>query len=179
MSYLPSRPNATLMDAFQAMPGIAAPLHQMSQALMRGPSPFTDGERELIAVHVSQANACEFCRDSHAAAARGLGVEDAVVDRVAAGEAAAVPDRLRPVLAYAGKLNRTPQSVTQADVDAILAAGWDETAVQHAALVCGLFNLMNRWVEGLGIASDPRTVTLAGQMLAGEGYSGIARRFGR
>jgi hypothetical protein len=39
----------------------------------------------------------------------------------------------------------------------MLAAGWAEQALHDAVAVCGLFNMMNRLVEGLGIT-------------AGEGY---------
>ncbi len=174
MTYLPSQPNATLIDAFKADPDIAEPLHQFAQALMRGPSPFTPGERELIAIRVSQANGCAYCRESHTAAARELGIADSLLEAVTRA-APEVPDKLAPVLAYVDRLNRAPESVSQADVDAILAAGWDESAVRHAAIVCGFFNLMNRWVAGLGIESDPRTVALAGRMLAGEGYAAVSK----
>ncbi|QBQ54323.1 hypothetical protein [Nitrosococcus wardiae] len=58
-------------------------------------------------------------------------------------------------------------------MDAVLEAGWDETALCHAALVCGFFNLMNRWVEGLGLPTDPEMVQLAGKMLHEQGYQGV------
>jgi len=37
-------------------------------------------------------------------------------------------------------------SITKIDADAVLAAGWDETALYHAVAVT-----MNRLVEGAGI----------------------------
>lgn len=176
MSYLPSNPNANLLDAFKANPDIARPLHDFAEALMRGDSPFTAAERELIAARVSHANGCAFCRDSHAAAARGLGGDaQALQDAIEAPVPAGVSEAMRPVLAYVDKLNRAPAEVSRADVDAILQAGWDERAVHHAALVCGFFNLMNRWVEGLGIESDPDVVAMAGRQLSAEGYAFINR----
>jgi hypothetical protein len=33
----------------------------------------------------------------------------------------------------------------------VLIAGWDERALHDAASICGLFNLMNRIVDGLGL----------------------------
>ncbi len=38
MSYLPSAPNATLLDAYTAHPEMAKPLHELAEALMRGRS---------------------------------------------------------------------------------------------------------------------------------------------
>src|SRR6188474_469777 len=58
-------------------------LYALAQVLLRGDSPLTPAERELIATHVSARNNCLFCRDSHAAAARELfGEQQDVVDCV-------------------------------------------------------------------------------------------------
>lgn len=62
---------------------------------------------------------------------------------------------MRPVLRYAQKLTEQPNSVTKTDADAVLAAGWDETALFHVVAVTALFDFMNRLVEGLGIELDP------------------------
>jgi len=168
MSYLPSAPDATLLDCFKRQPTLAAPLHEFAENLMRGPSPFTALQRERIAAYVSHYNGCEFCRDSHNEVVRHLGGSPEPL-----AEAADAEDPMQPVLAYVDRLNRYPAAVSQADVDAVLAAGWDETAVEHAALVCGFFNLMNRWVDGLGIPSDPEVVRMAGSMLHTKGYGAI------
>jgi hypothetical protein len=39
---------------------LGGPLRQMVQEVMRGPSAWSIGDRELMAAYVSQANACEF-----------------------------------------------------------------------------------------------------------------------
>ena len=51
-------------------------LYALAQALLRGDSPLTEAERELIAAYVSSRNECKFCTDSHAAAARYLFKDD-------------------------------------------------------------------------------------------------------
>src|SRR5271165_1925817 len=57
MSWLKSLPsNSRLFEVFQAFPETARPLIEYHEALMRGPSPFTVGERELIAAYVSGLN---------------------------------------------------------------------------------------------------------------------------
>jgi uncharacterized peroxidase-related enzyme len=174
MSFLPSMPKASLLDVFKAYPELAAPIHEFAEALMRGPSPFSEGERELIAAYVSSMNHCEYCRNSHTAVAERFGVASELVDDLLRDvETAAVPERLRPVMGYVKKLNDAPGEVGEADVRAILEVGWDETAVVHAALVCGHFNLMNRWVDGLGIESRPQMVRMASEQLHARGYQGV------
>ena len=86
------------------------------------------------------------------------------------------PENLRPVLAYARKLTLRPSSVGQTDIDAILEAGWSETALVHLANVVGLANLFNRIVEGLGVPNDPDMVAMGGKMMAEDGYMPIIER---
>ncbi len=174
MSYLPSAPNATLLDAFTAYPEIAKPLHDLAEVLMRGPSALGAGERELIGAYVSALNGCAFCRDAHLAAAERFGIDPAVLDQLLAGiEEANVAPGLKPLLRYLRKLNAAPAEIARADVDAVLAAGWDERTLIQATSVCGLFNLMNRIVEGLGIEADPKVAAMAGRMLYETGYGGL------
>ncbi|MGH4017277.1 MAG: hypothetical protein ACRDSL_25785 [Pseudonocardiaceae bacterium] len=62
MTHLPSLPeNATLLDVFRAYPDTARPLLDYHQVLLRGPSPLTVAERELIAAYVSGLNVCGYC----------------------------------------------------------------------------------------------------------------------
>jgi hypothetical protein len=53
---------------------------------------------------------------------------------------------MKPVLRYAEKLTHDPGAIRRADTEAILAAGWEEAAIYHAAAVTALFNFMNRLV---------------------------------
>ncbi len=174
MSYLPSAPNATLLDAFTAYPEIAKPLHDLAEVLMRGPSALGAGERELIGAYVSALNGCAFCRDAHLAAAECFGIDPGLLDQLLAGiEEANVGAHLKPVFGYVRKLNRAPGEVARADAEAVLAAGWPERTLIQAAGICGLFNLMNRIVEGLGIESDPKAAAMAGRMLHEKGYAAL------
>ena len=45
----------------------------------------------------------------------------------------------------------TPARVTQSDVDAVFAAGWDEQSVHQAICVCARFSMMNRLTLGHGL----------------------------
>ena len=81
-------------------------LYALAQVLLRGESPLTAAERELIAAYVSSRNACMFCMSSHAAVARYLfkdqkGVVDIVLDDY---HTAPISEKLKALLNIAGKV---------------------------------------------------------------------------
>jgi hypothetical protein len=86
---------------------------------------------------------------------------------------AEVPEPMKPLLRYVGKLTLTPAKITGADAEAVLAAGWQEQALHDAVAVCGLFNMMNRLVDGLGITAGQEYFRLASRRLADTGYAGL------
>lgn len=173
MSYLANLPS--LMAVFAAYPELARPLLDLGEAIMRSPAPLSAGERELLAAYVSALNGCKFCQESHESCAVRFGQ--------AAGQAARlVTDfesvtlsnpKLQPILHYARKLTAAPATATQEDIDAILAAGWQEAAIVYANLVCGFFGQLNRLVEGLGIPADAQASLLAGRALHEGGYPSV------
>ena len=62
MPYLSSLPaDGVLLDLFRQYPETAKPLLDYHELVMRGPLPFTVGERELIAAYVSGLNDCQYC----------------------------------------------------------------------------------------------------------------------
>ena len=173
MPFLPSMPKgSSLINLFKAFPETSKPLIEYHEVLLRGPSPFSESERELIAAYVSGLNRCRYCHGVHSATAELLGVPaqtiDGLIDNV---ETAPVSEKMRSVLRYALKLTRDPRGVSQADADAIFAAGWDETALYHTVAVTALFNFVNRLVEGMGIELDRAYVKPASERLAKGGYS--------
>jgi uncharacterized peroxidase-related enzyme len=144
---------------------------------MRGPSPLTPGERELIAAFVSGVNTCWYCHGAHSLVARAFGVDDAKLqtslDNI---EAAPIDERLKPVLRYVRKLTETPSRMTAADAAAVYDAGWNDEALLHAIAVCAYFNNMNRLVEGAGIVGTPEEYSVAAQRLVEHSYLRGAER---
>ncbi len=177
MSYLSSLPDdAVLMDVFKLHPETSRPLLDYHEVVMRGPSPFSVAERELIAAYVSGVNSCGYCHGVHTVTAEACGIEAGVAPAAVADlDAAPVPDKMRPVLRYVGKLTRSPAAVTRADAEEVLSAGWDEDALHSAVMVCALFNFMNRMVEGHGITAGVDYFATSGQRLKEVGYAGLNR----
>ncbi|MBM3678936.1 MAG: peroxidase-related enzyme [Actinobacteria bacterium] len=124
--------------------------------LMKGDSGLTKAEREMIAVVVSVANSCSYCIAAHSAALRKLTKDEALSDQIAADHRqAAITDRMKAALDYAIKLTRQIESVEEADVEALRAAGWTDEDVMDIAEVTAIFNFSNRLASGLGWAPNP------------------------
>ncbi len=169
VKYLPE--NAAISDVFLNRPQTYVHLARFSEAVLRGPSPLSVAERELIAAYCSALNACRFCVGVHAAAATAFGIDGALVDRLVEDPArAAVDDKLKPILAFVKKLTRSPSRVIQADADAVVAAGWEEDALHDAIAVCSLFNMYNRIVEGHGITGADKPFEVIAGFLKDHGY---------
>jgi uncharacterized peroxidase-related enzyme len=160
---------------FRAYPDTARPLLDYHELVMRGPSPFTVAERELIAAYVSGVNECGYCHGVHTATAEAFGIPEGLLEALLADlDTAPVDEKIRAVLRYVGKLTTAPARLTDDDAAAVLAAGWDERALHDAVIVCALFNFMNRMVNGLGIKADESYFALSGKRLRDVGYTGLA-----
>jgi len=57
--------NASLADLRSLFADLTDKLRPYAEHLMRGPSPFTPAERELIAAYVSGVNSCRYCHGVH------------------------------------------------------------------------------------------------------------------
>ena len=159
--------------------GTGRPLLEFHEVLLRGDSPFTVHERELMAAYVSGVNACQYCCGAHTAAAKEFGVPEILITALIENiETAQVSKKLKPVLAYIRKLTLTPTKMTPKDADAVYAEGWNERALYDAVQVCCLYNFMNRFVEGLGLTQRPDQFPMEGRLIKEGGYAGMAKAFG-
>lgn len=160
---------------FKTYPDIYAPWLQTSQALMNGPSPLSPGEREMIAAYVVGLAKCRYAYVAHTAAAYAWGIKDGLIDELLADlDKADVAPKFRPLLAYARKLTLAPSEVTQADADAVFAAGWDEKALHDAIAVTARMNFMARLVQGHGFVpmTQERAKAQAAERMA-RGYKDL------
>ena len=160
MPFLKSLPeNAGPPVVFKRYPDVYGPFSEMSQAMMNGPSPFTPAQREIILAFAAGCMGCGFVLTGHSEAAYAWGVERGMLDRLLEDiETTPVDDDFKPVLHFVQKLAATPDDVTQAHVDAILAAGWDEQAVQDATGITARAAFMHRLVAGHGFNPLDREV---------------------
>jgi uncharacterized peroxidase-related enzyme len=143
------------------------PFLRFAHAVLRGPSTWSAGERELFAAVISRANSCGFCVGTHGEIAeRELGRD--VMARLDAGtftpRAAATADFLEA-------LTREPEAVSPTDVERAHAAGADDDALAEAVYVAFLFNTMNRVADALGFEHhSDRDRRRGAEMLRRRGY---------
>jgi uncharacterized peroxidase-related enzyme len=173
MAYLPSfPPDAGVRHILQINKPVGRHLISLHDALMRADSPLSPGQHELIAAYVSGLNACSYCFGVHAETARAFGLPEGTLESLLADvDTAPVEDRMKPLLRYARKLTLQPAKMTQADADAVFAAGWSERALHDAVLTCCLFNFMNRLLEGHGCKGSPELFAVRGPALQRDGYT--------
>ncbi len=152
MPFLKSLPDdAGPANVFSRYPDIYGAWARMSQALMNGPSPLSQGERELMLAYAAGVAGCRFVCVAHSAVAYAWGVAPGTVERLLEDPGTApVETRLKPLLAYVRKLMLTPGAMSQADADAVIAAGWNEQALQDAIAITARAAFMQRLVEGHG-----------------------------
>ena len=152
MSFFKSLPeDAGPANVFGTYTDIYGPWSQMGQAIMNGPSPFTPGERELIAAFVVGTANCKFAYTAHSAAAYAWGIEEGLVDKLLENiDSAPVDDKFKPLFKFIRKLTLAPSEMAQEDADAVFEAGWDEKALHDAIAVCARMSFMNRLVAGFG-----------------------------
>ncbi len=83
---------------------------------MRGPSPLSPGERELIDSDRSALAGCHYVNMSHKACAIALGIDRKIFEVILDDfEAAPVAKRLKPILRFARKLTLAPAVMEPAD----------------------------------------------------------------
>ncbi len=160
MPFLDSYPdNAGPPNIFKRYPQLYRHWSEMSELLMNGPSPLSREEREIVLAFAAGSAGCDFVAIAHAEVAYALGVEEGLVEALLADfDSAPVDAKLRPLLGYVRKLAAAPATVAQGDIDAVLAAGWDEQAIHDAAAITGRAAFMQRLVQGHGFTPLPREV---------------------
>ena len=160
-------------DIFRWSPEASSCIARWHEIVMRGESPLTVTERELIVAYTSRLNGCALCAGVHVLVAEQFGIEqgtvEAIIDDI---DTAPVDKKLRPLLRYAKKLTQEPVKMTQADADAVFAAGWSEQALHDLINIICMANFMNRIVLGHGGTEGDISAYFneAANYLVGNGY---------
>jgi len=158
-------------------PETAKPLNELADILLRGPSTLSPSERELIATYVSARNDCFFCQTVHGAvAAHHLGGnEQLVLDVKRAPAEADVSDKLKALLAIAGKVQRGGKFVDSEDIARARDLGATDLEIHDTVLIAAAFSMYNRYVDGLATwaPEDPERYREQGARLAQQGYATV------
>ncbi|MBN9889867.1 carboxymuconolactone decarboxylase family protein [Salipiger abyssi] len=180
MPFLKSLPeNAGPPNVFKQYKEIYGPFSEMSQALMNGPSPLSPAERELILAYAAGVSGNGFVFTGHSEVAYAWGYERGLLDRLVEDvDSAPVEEKLKPLLRFVRKLMLSPTEMTQADADAVFAAGWDEAALHGAIAVAGRAAFMHRLVAGCGFEPlDPEVAARHAKKRVEKGYVNLYSAF--
>ncbi len=147
------------------------PMQGITQEAMRGPSPWSVGDRELMAAVIAKTNGCEWCTKAHSAVAKGAYRDEAKVAAVLADlESAPIEAPLRATLQLLRTLTRE-RSVTSDDIRRALAAGVSRAQIEDALAVCFAFNVIGRLADAFGFFQPGPTAFEAGaKYLLARGY---------
>jgi uncharacterized peroxidase-related enzyme len=155
-------------------PETAKPLNALAEVLLRGPNTLAPAEREMIATFVSSENDCYFCQHAHGAvAAYRLGGNEKLVNDVKLNfESAAVSEKMKALLAIAGKVQKGGKRVTPADINRAREQGATDKEIHDSVLIAAAFCMYNRYVDGLATwaPTDPAMYRENGKRLAEKGY---------
>jgi uncharacterized peroxidase-related enzyme len=165
-----------ITSAFAFRTETAKPMRALAEVLLRGPSPLSSADRELIAAFVSSRNDCHFCHASHrAASAHHEGGSYELVDAVRSDfQTAPVSAKLKALLTIASKVQRGGKHVTPEDVAAARAEGAVDLEIHDTVLIAAAFCMFNRYVDGLATFTphDEGMYDKMGERMAMQGYGG-------
>jgi alkylhydroperoxidase family enzyme len=84
---------------------------------------------------------------------------------------APIPPKDKALFAFLEKSTTASWTITRADVDAVVAAGWSEEAIYDAITVNALFKFYNTWVDATGVHDLPAAAyEMMGKRMAQVGY---------
>jgi uncharacterized peroxidase-related enzyme len=131
----------------------------------------------LIATYVSSQNDCFYCQTIHGAiAAHQLdGNEELVGDVKRDFETAGISDKLKALLAIAGKVQQGGKYVLPEDVERARRQGATDQEIHDTVLIAAAFCMYNRYVDGLATwaPTDLSGYRERADRVAAEGYSPI------
>ena len=172
MTYPKSLPDdAKVYDLFALRPVTFEPFTETCEQVMRGPSPLSPAQRELIGTYISRLNRCRYCHDVHNEAVKAYGIDGELTRLLQESlDSADIDDKFKVLLEFVRKVTEGAYRVSDDDYDKLYAAGWTDDAIHDAIIVTCLFNFMNRLVSSFGIEADDEYLALAGPRLKDDGY---------
>jgi AhpD family alkylhydroperoxidase len=142
-----------------------------TQEAMRGRSPWSVGDRELMAAYVSLVNDCPFCIGAHTATAtRAYRDPDRVAAVLADLDSAPIDEGLRATLAMLGKLTREG-TLRADDIRTVLSAGVSRRQIEDALAVGFAFDTTDRLANAFAFATlSPEGFAAGAKYLLRRGY---------
>ena len=111
--------------------------------------------KQMVILVISRQNNCRYCSVTHLRALEALGVPaDTINSCVSDPEFSDVPEPHRTVLRFALNAASAPQLISDSDVDALRACGFDDDELSELFLIIAIAGLANTWADLAGIPLD-------------------------
>src|SRR5271165_7095998 len=118
--------------------------------LMKSPGGLSRAEREAIVVAVSAENRCQYCVTAHGAALRIFLNDVPLADQIAINwETAELTPRWRALLGFASRVNEPAFVASDAEIEALRAAGFSDDDIWDIAAIAAFFGFSNRMAGAL------------------------------
>jgi uncharacterized peroxidase-related enzyme len=153
-----------ILVAMRLTPGLGVHLRGLANEVLVNDFPGSTlqrHEREMLATAVSAGNDCFYCMDSHGAFTNALlersGATELMpfIDVIKVGSSEGLDEKMQALLHISRTVRREPRGLTEADVEAALAAGATDADVQLAVLIAAAFSMYNRLVDGFRAKTPP------------------------
>jgi uncharacterized peroxidase-related enzyme len=134
---------------YPAMVDVRLDLYAVTE---RCPSSLTPHQRNLISFVTSALNGTPYCMSQVSIKLGETGMAPEEIGALASDHtkvSLSAPDRA--VVDYAAKLTASPGAMSEADVEALREAGFDDLAIVDINAQCAHLNYVNRVANGLGI----------------------------
>ncbi len=128
----------------------------------REESTLSPAEKEMIIVATSAANGCQYCVIAHGALLRVFAKEPFLADQIAINYLhAPLTERQKAMLAFALKLSRTPELISEDDYTLLKAQGFDDEDILDISGITAFFGLSNRMAIVTGMQANREFYTMA------------------
>ncbi|HYG52588.1 MAG TPA: carboxymuconolactone decarboxylase family protein [Flavobacteriales bacterium] len=173
MSYIQTNNNYPgILEMLWYKPATGRRLSALAHQLLLGKSGLTPGERETIAAYTSALNDCDFCCDSHnAAACEHLKTERKKADYLSPEFMARQSKKMQALLTIAGQVQKGGKYVQPESIAMARLTGATDEDIHDTVLITAAFCMYNRYVDGLGTRiSTQEDYQETGVRLATKGY---------
>ena len=145
---------ANILKVHSLNPEVLEAHLDLYERVMFGESNLSRGEREMIAVVVSSANACDYWETHHGESLR-IASEESIMDQVKKNyKTADISKAEKLMLYYAEKLTKKSYTIQKSDIEKLRNVGFSDRDIFDMNQVCAYFNYVNRIADGLGVVLE-------------------------
>jgi uncharacterized peroxidase-related enzyme len=145
-----------ILKCFATHPPLMRHMMGLSESLIFADGHLTRKHKEMLATLISAQNACPYCADSHGYFLRVHGGSAETLTAIQNNDLthASLSAAEQALLTFAQKVNQSSHTITRADVNRVVNAGWSEAQVSEAVHIVALFATFNRVANAFGLQSQ-------------------------